>query len=1204
MIRENSAEKSAWAAQLENAMAQEGLRGGTDPLTPESELQAAEEETPEAPDPGVAGFFRSAVEAVGRGAGRAVNELSNTAFSAGKAAYRHTGLYKLGRDGEEEAEFLDWYEKKTKETNPFQITLGERAEGALGFLETATQFGVGMLGVGKFLKPLKLASRASKAAKAAGVGAKAGELGKVAQTATSGLITDMTAFDPYEQRLSNMIEQGPESIRNPITAYLASDEDDSELENRVRAGLEGLMTGVAVSGVLRGLKALKIQRLWKAGKMSEEDALAQANKALSEDLPEVPKGSAEVAEPEKGVFTVKIKGSETGDFMAFPDRGTAESTASSINTALKIADLPTDELTEDQTKAIFTIQKRIMENPDGMDVEGMVEGLTMNFPRWQAPDEVRALINAMVEAVPEPGKSMRNRSAEGLGKSIPEVYKGALQRTFVAAESPAQAREMAEEFFQSTENLDEKVVALHDYLAARGKEVMNLSEHADLVPDNPKAMENLVEATQDYLRTLWSVNAGSSNIGRALNAHKYRTAGELREAVERSMDDAIADPVGGDVQLNEFLEGFTPNDLVDMARQIRLSEGDPEGILGTMRGLRAKVKNRKNPDPTFWDRLLGFRTEMMLSGPTTQGVNFFNNALVAFQVPAETWWAGVRSGNSRLRAEGTDQMMGAFMYMRDAARAAKKAWKVGDNVLDPNHRIDEFAHLSRHPGGGMLHSVLKAPTRLLLTADEFFKQMTYRSNMRARSLSLARDQADQMGLEGAERNKFLSTRVVKDMRAAFDPEGRGINAKALQMARYTTHSESLEYGVGKWVQEGAAKHPLMRVVFPFVRTPVQIFRFTWERTPMLNRLNRRHAEMLAAGGEQAAIAKARADTGMMMYSMGAMLVAGGMITGSGPKNGRMKEQWLNAGNQPYSIRVGDKQISYRRLEPLATPLGIVADFVQAVGDLDEDDATNMVSASVAALMSSVSSKTFLIGMTDFFDAASSGDAWKVDRMMSSLATSFMPNAANQLNMDPVFRETRGLLDEIYARTPGWSDSLEPRRNLFGEQVLRAPGVFGSRMNPFTVMDAPKDGNVMEELMELGQSISMPGESIEGGRINLASRTDFDNGTGQSPYDRMLELVGDREAMGGTTLRERMEQLVASDRWDSFSVGSDEFPGGRRLDAAKRIVRDYRAKALRQLRREYPLLDAEIRAVRRDKVAAMRGTATPEGAGSGNVFGSL
>jgi hypothetical protein len=96
---------------------------------------------------------------------------------------------------------------------------------------------------------------------------------------------------------------------------------------------------------------------------------------------------------------------------------------------------------------------------------------------------------------------------------------------------------------------------------------------------------------------------------------------------------------------------------------------------------------------------------------------------------------------------------------------------------------------------------------------------------------------------------------------------------------------------------------------------------------------------LAAGGERAAIAQARQDVGWSLFITGGMLAYGGMITGGGPTDRRLRKDWLDAGNQPYSVRLSDgTQVSYRRLEPFATPLALMADFVTILGEIGEQDA--------------------------------------------------------------------------------------------------------------------------------------------------------------------------------------------------------------------------------------------------------------------------
>lgn len=328
---------------------------------------------------------------------------------------------------------------------------------------------------------------------------------------------------------------------------------------------------------------------------------------------------------------------------------------------------------------------------------------------------------------------------------------------------------------------------------------------------------------------------------------------------------------------------------------------------------------------------------------------------------------------------------------------------------------------------------------------------------------------------------------------------------------------------------------------------------------------------------------ARQASGVMLYSSAAALAVSGRITGGGPKSPGLRQQWLNAGNRPYSLRVGGKQYDYRRLEPFGTPLSIVADFVEMTGELSAEESENLMTMMAASMMSSVSSKTFLIGMTDFFGAATEGEGWRVDKLFTGVTTSFMPNLMRQLNPDPLWRESRSFLDEVAARTPGWSETLEPRRNLFGEPAARPPGYFNRAFNPFTSTNVPEDRLAME-LVELGKSMPMPREKLDGG-IDLTDRSRWDNGSGQSPYDRAMELMGSPKQ--GQSLRERLTERMNSESWRNASGGNDLYPGGTKWMMASELAQSAWTRAVKEMRSEYPTLDAAITQATRDRNNALR-----------------
>ena len=110
----------------------------------------------------------------------------------------------------------------------------ETATGNL--LSDGVQFIEGMATVGKVLGPLKFAAGAARTAEVAG---------------RSGA-TFATFFDPYRDRLSNLVQNYP-SIANPVAAFLSANPDDPEMVARLKNGLENAGLGVLVDGVAQGI---------------------------------------------------------------------------------------------------------------------------------------------------------------------------------------------------------------------------------------------------------------------------------------------------------------------------------------------------------------------------------------------------------------------------------------------------------------------------------------------------------------------------------------------------------------------------------------------------------------------------------------------------------------------------------------------------------------------------------------------------------------------------------------------------------------------------------------------------------------------------------------------------------------------------------------------------------------------------------------
>jgi hypothetical protein len=1238
--------------------------------------------------------------AVGRGSVRGLNETANTAVGAAAWAYKTTGLHNV-MGGED---FLNWYEGRKDREDP----LGERAPGAYGFVEAAAQFGIGFIGFKKFIAPFQLAG---KAGKALDVGKRTGLI--------AGFGADVTAFDPYEERISNLVEDGPAWLSNPLTQMLAADEDDSELAGRIKNGFEGMLTGAAVEGLLFAARGVRAARKARSGKLTPEEYTTEVTK-LAEDAQraiDADTGAARVTHSTDGSSTVELRaaaveGAEVvpaatpvapaataataaptqlprdlagakprygfgdkkfglqfeddidralyivaqkkpskrdGDYMAWlrkalPDQtddqiraqgssvrdrikamaresdaetltipservrpeapnasaaapaaasagpvsrtfqfrsaAEAERFAASVNEAVDNSLKPRDYLTPEQAQQVDGIFDRIMSGADPDDWYNLMDGIQFNFSRYSSPDEVRALINAISERFPERVTQLANRHKDGLGQSHKETL--ARAEGLLHGRTAEETVKIFETLTGRTEGLSVIMtaarIAFND-LGAQAVRLGRIAEETGSALDVEKARHALSQLRKAHD----SLAPASAESGRLLDAHKINVGSDAagRKFAESAVD-ATGTPTPAREAVADVFEGMTDREILATLRLLSHTDGNTATIIEMLTNMQAgsRAARKGVKEPSQWDNILGFRVNMMLSGPKTHVVNSVSTAVASFQIPFEHFWAGARTGNRALRQEGWDLMTGNFAYLTESLGAARKAWQAGENILDVRGLRDDALSQQVAKGGagpvGWLQTLARLPSRALLTSDEFFKNMTYRSQIRAKSLREAGERASRMGMNDPHlRSRYIANMVADDMKAAFSADGMALNAKAREYARTVTFTNDLEYGVGKSLHEMANKHPMVRIVFPFVRTPVNLIRYAWQRTPILNRWQKQFADDIAAGGERAAIANAKSELGGTMYMVAASLAMNGVITGGGPKETRLRQQWLEAKNQPYSIRVGDRLISYRRTDPMLTGMMVVADFVEALGEMNSDDAEELMWSATAAFASSLSSKTFLQGMTEFFDAAASGEPWRVERTMRSFQASFHPNFLRQVNPDDGFREVRGLLDEIISRTPGWSESLEPRRNLFGEPSARPPGYFNRSFNPFTTVRLSNRDETMQALVELGESMAMPPARLMNGQIDLRDREKWGGEKYQSPYDRMLELM-DSPGNGRRNLRADLERLIESDRWANASSGTALHPGGRRYQMAAQIVQQHQQRAERQMLREYPELRATLR----------------------------
>jgi hypothetical protein len=95
------------------------------------------------------------------------------------------------------------------------------------------------------------------------------------------------------------------------------------------------------------------------------------------------------------------------------------------------------------------------------------------------------------------------------------------------------------------------------------------------------------------------------------------------------------------------------------------------------------------------------------------------------------------------------------------------------------------------------------------------------------------------------------------------------------------------------------------------------------------------------------------------------------------------------GLPPQSVRIGGTYVTYSRLEPFATTLGITKDFADA---LKTGDPATIVTAPIESLMAQMRDKTFLRGVSDLMEMSEPGRFTEnFLKWASNFAASWIPN---------------------------------------------------------------------------------------------------------------------------------------------------------------------------------------------------------------------
>lgn len=407
-----------------------------------------------------------------------------------------------------------------------------------------------------------------------------------------------------------------------------------------------------------------------------------------------------------------------------------------------------------------------------------------------------------------------------------------------------------------------------------------------------------------------------------------------------------------------------------------------------------------------------------------------------------------------------------------------------------------------------LGAVLSAPVEFLGFADDFFKG----SN------------------ELATRYRMAQEMVYEELRHGLDPSEakvrfrdivenppQGVIDEAKRSAQRRTFTEPVGQATRmvltarEWLN--GTGFPLGHILLPFVVTPSNILKFAFQNGPTGILFKEIRAEM-AAGGVRRANAQARmmAGTGLLMWGM--HQVAEGTMTGRGPQDPGERELWQRSGRQEYSIKVGDKWVSYRRLEPVSTMIAIGADLQminmnRALDDDPEEDFGELLGPILGAAINVVTSKTYLTSMTEFIRFTEDSERYGPNYVDKLVAAVGAPAAASTVEKitDPQLREASSAVERWMSRMPGLSENVPVAKDLWGRDrhISSGLGNWYDALSPFSIR-TEKAEPIDAELLRIGYYPTRPDKSLvvqtqfgPRAKVNIRNRPDI--------YTRYVELAG-------------------------------------------------------------------------------------------------
>ena len=970
---------------------------------------------------------------------------------------------------------------------------------------------------------------------------------KYVDTAMRGGVIDFLSGDGSDKRVADVIVDN-DIFGKAVAQYLASDDDDSLFEGRVKNVAEGFLLGGAVDVLGTALKFMKKgAKASVKGNLDKSLAIRKEGAAAVEATENAATASKQAAKDMSSAEAVK---NAMGDDWANP------SGEKYTGKALKQKGAKAQK--KNLGKVIDDIKENLKES----------NAFKKAFNTRQYSDEAAAIIDGFQEGLDTATKN-DHMSMAGLHlKSLEYTKAHNLDKVF------------DKEALLTTGGLKDvdSRIAIHtqanwlnvfmpDQVGITLQQVKegitgSMEKARKLTEDIFDVTLDLKQNTMFHAQNVKSADLNAGNgLGTTLTKNAVTGDAEVlgRQLIADKSDDEI-------IELLTKLKTVADNGDVKDIKKIIAAASNGDANVFKLMGV---------PMDTVMNSIYKYRYIAMLSSVKTHLRNFVGNTakipLIAFEEGVQGavlgWKANEGLGRKVVGAlagskDGIYFIQGLNYAKRQAWETLQNAWKYNDALTRPSEWTDIAAKQSDW-------GLFEAPLKALKASDEFFASLTGT----AKAYEMAMLDLKKSGvlknatpeIRAEITSKWIDDYIGNSYMSMTMKDGKVVERATLglkdmrEIADEATFQQQMDK-VGKSINNFVSTMPGAKLVFPFVSTPYNIFKDVfWTRGP---------GAVVEVGkamksGDPVAQAKAigHVTSGAFLWTTAYGLVMSGKITGQGPDNKNQRDRLKMNGWQSHCYVTDDgTYLDLNALEPYGSMLSFMADITEksereGLSPLDLDNVWN-------CLLSTAKDKTFLKGFSELMLSMDRGTTLEHNGFMAQMGISFIPSLLRDFGQfnDPIRRETPDFYSKAIDRTP-MRGNLAPKVNwLTGEEeTYTHGGGLGSMFNMWSGSQ-DKGSAVFYELARLTGVGEPSDELIKGKKLSSEQYSDYCRAIGQTE-------------IGGKTLYQTLDEVINSDAYQrDVEQRPDESPYEVNEERAKRlrkIIKTYKDTAKAQFLRDNP-----------------------------------